>query len=54
MKYILRECLGMEKIRMQTFGFARMDPNQIKEARLSRIVAFGKGAGLLNNLYKFK
>ncbi len=25
-----------------------MDPDQIKEARLSSIVAFGKGAGLLN------
>ncbi len=30
-------------------GFARMDPVQIKEARLSSIVALGKGAGLLKN-----
>ncbi len=30
-------------------GFCRMDPEQIKEARLSGIVALGKGAGLLNS-----
>ncbi len=34
---------------MQTLGFARMDPEQIKEAKLSGIVAHGKGAGLLNS-----
>ncbi len=39
----------LEKERMQTLGFARMDLEQIKEARLSRIVALGKGAGLLNS-----
>ncbi len=26
-----------------------MDPEQIKEARLSGIIALGKGAGLLNS-----
>ncbi len=29
---------------IQTLGLARMDPEQIKEARLSGIVALGKGA----------
>ncbi len=47
-EHIPCECLVLEKIRIQTFGFARMDPNQIKEARLSSIVAFGKGARRLN------
>ncbi len=49
-EHILCECLVFEKIRMQILGFARMDSDQIKEARLSSIVAFGKGAGLLNSL----
>ncbi len=49
LKYILCECLVLEKIRMQTLGFARMDSVEIKEARLSSIVASGKGAGLLNS-----
>ncbi len=39
----------LDKVRMQTLGFTRMDLEQIKEARLSGIVAFGKGAGLLNS-----
>ncbi len=34
---------------MQTFGFARMDPKQIKETRLSRNLTLGKGAGILNS-----
>ncbi len=47
--HILCECPVLEKVRMQTLGFARMDPEQIKEVRLSEIVALGKGAGLLNS-----
>ncbi len=47
--HILCECPVLEKVRMQNLGFARMDPEQIKEARLSGIVALGKGAGLLNS-----
>ncbi len=39
---------ALEKLRMQNLGFARIDPEQIKEARLSAIVALVKGAGLLN------
>ncbi len=50
--HILRECPASEKVRMQTTGFARMDPEQIKEARLSGIVAL-KGTGLLNTPYEF-
>ncbi len=44
-----KETLVLEKIRMQTLGFVRMDLDQIKEVRRSRIAAFGKGAGLLNS-----
>ncbi len=40
--HILCECLAMEKLRMQTYGFARMDLEQTKEARLSGIVALDK------------
>ncbi len=47
--HILCECPMLEKVGMQTLGFARMDREQIKEARLSGIVALGKGAGLLNS-----
>ncbi len=47
--HILCECSVLEKIRMQILGFARMDPEQIKGARLSGIVALSKGAGLLNS-----
>ncbi len=47
--HILCECPVLEKVRMQTLGFARMDPEQIKETRLSGIVVLGKGAGLLNS-----
>ncbi len=49
MEHILLECLVLEKIRMQTLGFARIDSDQIKDTRLSSIVTFGKGAGLLNS-----
>ncbi len=47
--HILCECPTLEKIRMPTFGFASVDSDQIKEARLSSIVALSKGAGLLNS-----
>ncbi len=47
--HILCECLLLEKVRMQTLGFARMDPEQIKEASLSCIVALGKRTELLNS-----
>ncbi len=47
---ILCEGPALEKIRIQTLGFAKIDSEQIKEARLSRIVVLGKGAGLLNSL----
>ncbi len=45
--HILSECPAWQKIRMRTFGSARMDPDQIG-GRLSSIVVLGKGAGLLN------
>ncbi len=54
LEHILCEFLVLEKIRVQTLGFAKMEPDQIKEVRLSSIVAFGKGAGLLIAPYKFK
>ncbi len=41
--HILCESPVLEKVRMQTLSFARMDPEQIKEARLSGIVTLGKG-----------
>ncbi len=47
--HILCECLVLEKVRMQTLGFTRIDLEQIKEARLSGIVALSKEAGLLNS-----
>ncbi len=47
--HILCECLVLEKIRIQTLGFARMDSDQIKEARMSSIVTFSKGAGFSND-----
>ncbi len=47
--HILCECPVLEKVRMQIFDFARMDLEQIKDARPSGIVALGKGAGLLNS-----
>ncbi len=50
LEHILYECLTLEKIRMHTLGFARMDLDQIKLARLSSIVALDKGTGLLNSL----
>ncbi len=52
--YILCECLVLEKVRMQTFGFARTDLEQIKEAKLSGIVGLSKGVELLDNPYEFK
>ncbi len=36
------ECPVLENVRMQTLGFAKMDPEQIKETRLSGIVALRK------------
>ncbi len=47
--HILRECPALEKKRIQTLDFARMDSDQIKEVRPSSIVPLGKGAGLLNS-----
>ncbi len=47
--HILCECPVLEKVRMQTLGCTRMGPEQIKEARLSGIMALGKRAGLLNS-----
>ncbi len=47
--HILCECPVLEKLRMQTLGFARMDPEQIKEARVNGIVSLGKGTGFLNS-----
>ncbi len=41
--HILCECSVLEKVRMHILGFARMDPEQIREARLSGIVALVKG-----------
>ncbi len=52
--HILCECPVLEKVRMQTLGLARMNLEQIKEARLSGIVALGRGAELLNSPYEFK
>ncbi len=43
--HILCECQVLEKVRMQTLGFARVDMEQIKDARLSGIVALGKSTG---------
>ncbi len=45
----LFENSALEKIRIQTLGFVRMDPDQVKEAWLSSIVALGKGAKLLKS-----
>ncbi len=47
--HIRCECPVLEKVRMQTLAFPRMDREQIKEARLIGIVALGKGTGLLNS-----
>ncbi len=52
--HILCECPVLEKVRMQTLGFARMNPEEIKEGRLSGIVALGEGAGFLNSPCEFK
>ncbi len=41
--HILYECPALEKVRTQTSGFARMDPGQIKETRLSQVVALDRG-----------
>ncbi len=51
--HILYECPLLKKVRMQTLGFARIDPEQIKEARLSGTITLG-GTGLLNSPYEFK
>ncbi len=42
-------CPPLEKLKMLTFGFARMDQEPIKEARLSGIVVLSNGDGLLNS-----
>ncbi len=47
--HILCECPVLENVRMQTLGFTTMDPEQIKETRLSGIMALGKRAELLNS-----
>ncbi len=44
--YIQRKCPVLKKVRMQSLGPARMDPEQIKKVKLSEIVALGKGAGI--------
>ncbi len=41
--HVLCEYPVLEMVKMQTLGFARMDLEQVKEARLSGIVALGKG-----------
>ncbi len=41
--HVLCECPMLEKVRMQTLSFARMDPEQIKEASLSGIMALVRG-----------
>ncbi len=51
--HILYACPVLEKVRMQTLGFVKMDAEQIKEARLSGIVGLGEGAELLNSPYEF-
>ncbi len=40
---------GVRKGKDADLGFTRMDPEQIQEEWLSRIVALVKGAGLLNS-----
>ncbi len=52
--HILCEWPVLEKVRMQTLGFARVDTEQIKEAKLSGIVVLGKRAELLISPYEFK
>ncbi len=49
LEHILCGCPALEKLKMQILGFARMDLEQIKETRLSEIVAPGKGTGLPNS-----
>ncbi len=41
--HILCECPVLEKVKMQTLGCTRMHPEQIKEARLSGIMALVRG-----------
>ncbi len=48
--YVFSYCAVLEKNRMQTLGFARMDSDLIKEAILSSIVVLVKVAGLLYSL----
>ncbi len=47
--HILCGCPTWKKLKMQTLGFARIDLEQIKEARVSGIVALDKGTRLLNS-----
>ncbi len=39
----------LEKVMMQTLDFPRVNPEQLKEARLSGIMALGKGSGLIDS-----
>ncbi len=48
-EHILCEFLVLEKIRMQTTGFARMHPDQVKEMRLSSIAVVDQDAFTLAN-----
>ncbi len=52
--HILCECPVLEKVRMQTYGFARMDLEHIKVVRLSGIVALGKRLDPSTSPYEFK
>ncbi len=45
--YILCECPALERMRRKILGRARMEPEQIKEVRMSGIVALSEGAGML-------
>ncbi len=52
--HILCECPVLEKVRMHTLGFARMDLEEIKEATMSGIVVLDNMPGLLNIPSEFK
>ncbi len=43
--HILCECPVLEKVRIGTLGFTRMDPERIKEARLSGNMTLGRREG---------
>ncbi len=44
---IICECLALERLMRKSLGRVLMESNQIKEVRLSGIVALGKGTGML-------